>query len=88
MHCIYFRIMINPLNKVMKTNREEFLKTGRRIILIFALIFSTTMSSQIAKLGPPPPGLPLDSVPLDGGLLYLVIGAAFYGVKKVREPKN
>ena len=29
-----------------------------------------------------------DSIPLDGGLSILLLGAAAYGVKKIRDNKN
>jgi len=33
-------------------------------------------------------GRPVDSVPLDGGLGILLLGAAAFGVKKLRDGKN
>lgn len=40
---------------------------------------------------PPPPGLPIppeDSIPLDGGLAILAVGAAAFGIKKLRDSKT
>lgn len=34
------------------------------------------------------PGRPADSVPLDGGLGILLLGAAAFGVKKLRDNNN
>ena len=58
------------------------------LVLIF-LIFSTNVDAKILNLGvrpygpPPPPGF--DSIPLDGGLAILLLGAGFLGVKKLKE---
>lgn len=69
----------------MKNNSKSPSGFIKSIVIVFALIYT----ANINALGlPPPPGLPHDSVPLDGGLTILAIGAAIFGVKKLRENKK
>lgn len=59
------------------------MKKTKYITLVIALIFTYTMSGQIVPPPippPPPPGLPID-----GGMILLLLSGLFYGVKKVRE---
>ena len=55
-------------------------------LYVFAFICTTSMMAQ--------PGFDdnvidnNDAIPLDGGLTILLVGAAAYGVKKLRDNKN
>lgn len=62
---------------------------NKRIIasVLFVLI-STMCFSQTPPL-PPPPGPPTaPGVPIDGGVLFGVVVALFYGVKRIVSPKS
>ena len=61
---------------------------NKRIIasVLFVLI-STMCFAQTPPL-PPPPGPPTaPGVPIDGGVLFGVVVALFYGVKRIVSPK-
>jgi len=47
--------------------------------LLLLLLFPLTMIAQ----GPPPP--PPPGLPIDGGLLFLLIAGMAYGVKKLKN---
>jgi len=50
--------------------------------LLLLLLFPLTMIAQ----GPPPPPPPLPpGLPIDGGLLFLLIAGMAYGVKKLKN---
>ncbi|SHJ17808.1 PID-CTERM protein-sorting domain-containing protein [Algibacter luteus] len=70
----------------MKNKRNTFFKTIFNLIAIFAIMGTTTLN---ALQGPPGgPTDTLDSLPLDGGLIALLIGAVAFGVKKLYDNKN
>ncbi|MDO7170807.1 PID-CTERM protein-sorting domain-containing protein [Mariniflexile sp. AS56] len=57
------------------------------------VIFMMTCTSGLFALSSPdvPPDPPLedgDSIPLDGGLAVLLVGASAFGIKKLRDQKN
>ncbi len=53
--------------------------------LLLLLLFPLTMISQgPPQPPPPPPGLP-PGLPIDGGLLFLLIAGMAYGVKKLKN---
>ncbi|MEE9408413.1 MAG: hypothetical protein V3V28_10105 [Polaribacter sp.] len=59
------------------------MKKKTYLALFLVLIFTYTISGQVMPppAGPPdPPGLPVD-----GGILFLLISGLVYGVKKIRE---
>ncbi len=47
------------------------------LLLLFPLIM---IAQSLPPLPPPPPGLPID-----GGLLFLLIAGVAYGVKKIKD---
>ena len=67
----------------MKDSKNRFFKMMSSAIIIFALVCTTGLSAQ-------PSGATdtQDVIPLDGGLIALVIGAAAYGVSKLRNKKQ
>jgi len=75
----------------MKNNRNIFVKTLCTLAIIFAIASTTSLSAQAQG----PPELTLDndtgsgdSIPLDGGLAILLVGAAAFGIKKLRGAKK
>ena len=76
-------------------NNFNFLKIIRVALVVFALTLSTNMDAFNRPIngnkghngnnGNKPSH---DAVPLDGGLGFLLLGAAAFGVKKLRENKN
>lgn len=50
-----------------------------------AIVCALFMSTDINAQGPPGGATDTQDVPLDGGLVALVIGAAAFGVKKLRD---
>ena len=48
--------------------------------LLLLLLFPLIMIAQ----GPPPPPTP-PGLPIDGGLLFLLIAGVAYGVKKIKD---
>ena len=67
----------------MKNSKNTFIKLLSSTIIIFALVCTTSLNAQ--------PGGATDTqdvIPLDGGLIALVIGAAALGVKKLRDRKQ
>ncbi|WP_411894391.1 PID-CTERM protein-sorting domain-containing protein [Winogradskyella sp. A2] len=67
----------------MKNPKSTFSKTIGTLFIVLAIVCTTSLNAQA------PPGGATDTqdVPLDGGLIALVIGAAAYGVKKLRDKK-
>ncbi|OAD45780.1 hypothetical protein LPB303_05695 [Polaribacter atrinae] len=51
-------------------------------IIMLAFTFVISAQSVPAPAGPPPPP---PGLPIDGGLLFLVISGIIYGVKKVKN---
>ncbi|MDB9927799.1 hypothetical protein OAD34_04405 [Flavobacteriaceae bacterium] len=49
--------------------------------LLLLLLFPLIMIAQ----GPPPPPPPPPGLPIDGGLLFLLIAGIVYGVKKLKN---
>ena len=61
--------------------KELKVKNKTTYILLAILIVSTHSYSQAVPPPippPPPPGLPID-----GGVIFLLLGGLFYGVKKI-----
>lgn len=57
------------------------MKNIQKLIFLLLLMFSNIeMYSQGPPPPPPPPGLPIDA-----GLLFLLVGAVCYGVKKTQD---
>ncbi|QTD38754.1 hypothetical protein JL193_05665 [Polaribacter batillariae] len=54
------------------------------LVLFTVLIFTCIVNGQIVPPAPGPPPPP-PGLPVDGGLLFLLISGIIYGVKKVRE---
>ena len=67
----------------MKSSKNTFIKVISTMAIVFAMVCTTSLNAQA------PPGGQTDTtdVPLDGGLIALVIGAAAFGVKKLRDKK-
>ncbi|KAA5827597.1 hypothetical protein FPF71_01780 [Algibacter amylolyticus] len=72
---------------------KNLLKTIKAVLLVFAFISTTSLMAQ-GPQGPPAFGSGDDSdnvidnnqgVPLDGGIAALIIGAAAFGIKKLRD---
>jgi hypothetical protein len=73
----------------MKNKRNTFFKTIFNLIAIFAIMGTTTLNALQGPGGPPGgPTDTIDSLPLDGGLIALLIGAVAFGVKKLYDNKN
>ena len=74
----------------MKIISNTFLKNIKAIIIIFALVCTTNINAQgptafgdnVQDVDPP------DAIPLDGGLSILLLGAAAFGVKKLRDNRK
>lgn len=54
---------------------------------LFIMLLSINIGFAQPVQGPPDPGGPPD-VPLDGGLLWLLIAGAGYGVKKIYDQRK
>ncbi|MCT4628641.1 PID-CTERM protein-sorting domain-containing protein [Winogradskyella sp.] len=66
----------------MKNSKNRILKTISTVAVVFAIAITTNLNAQ----GPPGGSTDTqDAIPLDGGLVALVIGAAAFGVKKLRD---
>ncbi len=68
----------------MKSSKSTFFKVISAMVIVFAMVCTTNLNAQA------PPGGETDTtdaIPLDGGLIALVIGAAAFGVKKLRDKK-
>lgn len=78
--------IINPLT--FSTNSmKKISKISKVAFVLFTLAYS--VSAMAAGPGVPPPGLPDNSgVPLEGGIAALLIGAAAYGIKKLRDNRK
>jgi hypothetical protein len=69
----------------MKKSKNTFLKVFSTMAIVIAMVVTTDLNAQ----GPPGGATNTqDAIPLDGGLIALVIGAAAYGVKKIRDNKK
>ena len=69
----------------MKNSKAKLYKVASTLFILFLVLGITSLSAQ----GNPPGGATNTvDVPLDGGLLALLIGAAAYGVKKLRDKKQ
>lgn len=77
----------------MKNSKNKILKTVVALGFVFTLICPMSINAQIIdtpKSLPPvgPVEKPVgDAIPLDGGLSILLLGAAAFGIKKLRENK-
>jgi len=69
----------------MKHSSNIILKTFSTILIIFAFVCTANLNAQ----GMPPGGaintIDNEGVPLDGGIAALIIGAAAFGIKKLRD---
>ncbi len=75
----------------MKNPFNPRLKPIKPVLTGLVLVLSIALQAQILHAPPPPPGLcdpPDDSVPLDGGLSVLLLGAAAFGLKKLRDKQR
>ena len=69
----------------MKKSKNTFLKVISTMAIVIAMVATTDLNAQ----GPPGGSTNTqDAIPLDGGLIALVLGAAAYGVKKLRDNKK
>ena len=71
----------------MKSKRNTFFKAISTKLIVFVIFCTTNLNA----LQGPPPGqteTAIDSLPLDGGLIALLIGAVAFGVKKLYSNKN
>ncbi|WP_296313366.1 PID-CTERM protein-sorting domain-containing protein [Winogradskyella sp. UBA3174] len=69
----------------MKSSKNTFFKVISTMVVVFAMVCTTNLNAQ---QGPPGGATDTqDAIPLDGGLIALVIGAAAFGVKKLRDKK-
>ncbi|MCL7754572.1 PID-CTERM protein-sorting domain-containing protein [Polaribacter sp. Z022] len=59
------------------------MKEKKYLALIIMLAFTCVVSGQIVPPPAPPP--PPPGLPINGGLIFLIISGIFYGVKKVRD---
>jgi hypothetical protein len=68
----------------MKSSKNRLRKFIGTVAIVLAMVCTTGLFAQ------QPPGGQTDTVdvPLDGGLIALVIGAAAYGVKKLYDKKR
>ncbi|MFD2724908.1 PID-CTERM protein-sorting domain-containing protein [Hyunsoonleella rubra] len=66
----------------MKNTKKMISKTTIALFVIFALFATANLTAQ--------PGFNdnVKDVPLDGGLFALLIGAAAFGVKKLRDSRK
>ena len=76
----------------MKNSKNKILKTVVALGFVFTLICPMSINAQIDTPTSPPPDGPVegpggDAIPLDGGLSILLLGAAAFGIKKLRENK-
>lgn len=76
----------------MKKNKKSLFRPLSTIATIVAMVLVTSLNAQAP--GPPTPGDDggtdndtgsNDSIPLDGGLGILVLGAAAFGIKKLKD---
>ena len=58
-------------------------KLSLSLLLLFCIIFVCYTNGQSVPPSPGPPGPP--SLPVDGGLFFLIASAIIYGVKKTRN---
>lgn len=72
----------------MKNSNKNLIKTMKATLLVFAFVCTSSIMAQ-------GPGGFNDnvkdnngSVPIDGGIAALVIGAAAFGIKKLRDNKK
>lgn len=63
---------------------KNLIKTLKATILVFAFVCTSNVMAQ----GPGGFDDNVKDVPLDGGLAVLLVGAAAFGVKKLRDNKN
>jgi hypothetical protein len=69
----------------MKSSKNTFFKVISTVVIVFAMVSTTNLNAQ----GPPGGQTDTqDEIPLDGGLIALLIGAAAFGVKKLRDKKQ
>jgi ribose/xylose/arabinose/galactoside ABC-type transport system permease subunit len=75
----------------MKIKNNMFIKTLSTMVIILAITCTTNLNAQGTPGGGPPPlddTDVTDSIPLDGGLTILLVGAAAFGIKKLRDKKK
>lgn len=74
------------------------MSTLRKLLVLAVILVAMALSNELLAQPPGPPGggggppcWPPPCVPIDGGLIYLAIGGAIYGIKKAydkRTPNN
>jgi hypothetical protein len=73
----------------MKNTRNKYFKTICSIGIIFAITCTSSLSALAIDTTPPGGDTnTTDAIPLDGGLAILLIGAAAFGIKKLRDNKK
>lgn len=65
----------------MKTSKNKFVN----VVAAMAIVLVMVCTSDLYAQSPPDGATNTQDVPLDGGLIALVIGAAAFGVKKLRD---
>ena len=57
----------------------------KKISLILLACFALTLSVNAQAVPPPIPPPPPPGLPIDGGILFLLISGIFYGVRKLKR---
>ncbi|GAB5564965.1 MAG: hypothetical protein Wins2KO_20280 [Winogradskyella sp.] len=65
----------------MKNSKSKLAKVIASVAVVCALMFTADIFAQ----GPPNGATDTVDVPIDGGLVALLVGAAAFGVKKLRD---
>ena len=78
---------------MMKKSKNIFLKTFRNIAIVMSITCATSLYAGNGNPGVPPTGTTqtddnTPKVPLEGGLSILILGAAAFGIKKLRSKKE
>lgn len=59
---------------------------GKKVILLLLVCFAFTLSVNAqGPPGPTPPPPPPPGLPIDGGIIFLLISGVYYGVKKLKK---
>jgi hypothetical protein len=61
------------------------MKKHKTLTLFTALLFSAIAFGQMIPPGPSVPPPPPPGLPIDGGLIFLIISGAAYGVAKLKK---
>ena len=73
----------------MKQSKHKLIKFTSALVIL-AITFTNQLNALQGPGGSPPGGQTntIDALPLDGGLIALVLGAVAFGVKKLYDKKN